>query len=145
MGTPDPKNPPVKLGTPCMLTARPFTHAHAMRAGLGARILLSRGRFTFDQIYNYISDGIYPEGFEKGDKLALRRRASLFYGTERNTYFTKRNFHCACAHTYEGNLYFEHYITTHSSLMNVDRILSALSSSEPDLSLVINHFYVTPE
>ena len=45
----------------------------------------------------------------------------------------------------EGNSYFEHYITTHSSLMNVDRILSALSSSEPDLSLVINHFYVTPE
>ena len=40
----------------------------------------------------------------------------------------------------EGNSYFEHYITTHSSLMNVDRILSALSSPEPDLSLVINHF-----
>ena len=45
----------------------------------------------------------------------------------------------------KGNSYFEHYITTHSSLMNVDRILSGLSSSEPDLSLVINHFYVTPE
>ena len=47
----------------------------------------AQGRFTFDQIYNYISDGIYPEGFEKGDKLALRKRCKFFIVMETDLYY----------------------------------------------------------
>ena len=36
------------------------------------------GRFSYRQIFSYLSDGQYPPGFSKADKLALRKRATFF-------------------------------------------------------------------
>ena len=36
------------------------------------------GRFLYSEIYDYINSGKYPTGFEKADKLALRKRAKYF-------------------------------------------------------------------
>ena len=35
------------------------------------------GRFTYRQIFSYLSDGQYPPRFSKADKLALRKRAKF--------------------------------------------------------------------
>ena len=36
------------------------------------------GRFSFAELYTYITDGRYPSSFVKVDKQALRKRAKLF-------------------------------------------------------------------
>ena len=33
------------------------------------------GRFSYRHIFSYLSDGQYPPGFSKADKLALRERS----------------------------------------------------------------------
>ncbi len=36
------------------------------------------GRFLYHQIAAYIQNGTYPDGFNKADKLALRKRTKFF-------------------------------------------------------------------
>ena len=38
----------------------------------------SCGRFSYQEIFNYLREGSYTEGFEKSDKQALRKRAKFF-------------------------------------------------------------------
>lgn len=45
---------------------------------------MAEGRFTYSQLYDYI-DG--AEGFEKEDKLALRKRAKFFSVRKANLYY----------------------------------------------------------
>ena len=47
----------------------------------------SEGRFTYRQIYEYVKDGKYPEGFEKCNKLALRKRSKFFLVQEMHLYY----------------------------------------------------------
>ena len=37
-----------------------------------------QGRFTCNVIHRYLRDGLYPEGYIKTDKQALRKRAKFF-------------------------------------------------------------------
>ncbi len=39
----------------------------------------NHGRFSFSTIYNYIKDGIYPDGFSKSDKGSLRKWAKFCF------------------------------------------------------------------
>ena len=36
------------------------------------------GRFSYDELYHYLRDGSYPQGYSKVDKAALRKRAKFF-------------------------------------------------------------------
>ena len=40
-----------------------------------------------DQIYSYLNDGAYPEGFEKSDKLSLRKRSKFFSINEGSLFY----------------------------------------------------------
>ena len=45
----------------------------------------SKGKFTYQQIYDYIKyikHGKYPETLEKDDKLALRKQSKFFQAQE---------------------------------------------------------------
>ena len=48
----------------------------------------SDGRFSFSQIFDYLRSGSYPDGFEKNDKRALRKRASFFVVKDTKLYYT---------------------------------------------------------
>ena len=47
----------------------------------------SEGRFTYRQIYEYIKNGKYPEGFEKCSKLAIRTRSKFFQVQEMHLHY----------------------------------------------------------
>ena len=47
----------------------------------------SEGRFTYGQLFDYISQGVYPESFLKEDKQALRKRAKFFTIDKANLYY----------------------------------------------------------
>ena len=38
------------------------------------------GRFSFEEIHQYLLQGVYPSTFSKSDKQALRKRAKFFAG-----------------------------------------------------------------
>ena len=40
--------------------------------------LESDDRFSFSEIYQYLNSGIYPENYDKKDKLSLRKRSKFF-------------------------------------------------------------------
>ena len=45
------------------------------------------GRFTYDQLFNYIREGAYPKGWTKEDKQAMRKRARYFEVKGSNLYY----------------------------------------------------------
>ena len=47
----------------------------------------SEGRFSFGEIYNYTNNGTYPDGFERRDKVALRKRSKFFKVEEENLFY----------------------------------------------------------
>ncbi len=49
--------------------------------------MAQEGRFLYKDIYNYIEEGIYPENYQKQDKLALRKRAKYFQIVEGSLHY----------------------------------------------------------
>jgi len=49
--------------------------------------MASEGRFTFNQIFDYLRSGAYPDGFDKRDKRSLRKRADFFFVREAKLYY----------------------------------------------------------
>ena len=45
------------------------------------------GRFSYSQIFSYLSDDQYPLGFSKADKLALRKTVKLFEAKGSDHYY----------------------------------------------------------
>ena len=39
----------------------------------------SFGKFSFEEIFNYLKDGCYPASFSKSEKGFLRKRTKFFY------------------------------------------------------------------
>ncbi len=57
----------------------------------------NHGRFSFSTIYNYIKDGIYPDGFSKSDKGSLRKKAKFFFTKEADLFY-KSSKQCTGKH-----------------------------------------------
>ena len=66
------------------------------------------GRFSYKQIFSYLSDGQYPPGFSKADKLALRKRAKFFEAKGSDLYYCGggENVHILCLKYIKFNLMF---------------------------------------
>ena len=52
----------------------------------------NRGRFSFNQVFEYLNDGSYPGGFDKNDKHVLRKRANFFAVKDNKLYYTSGEF-----------------------------------------------------
>ena len=48
------------------------------------------GRFTFNEIHQYLLQAVYPSSFSKSDKQALRKRAKFFSVNGADLYYTGR-------------------------------------------------------
>ena len=48
------------------------------------------GRFSFEEIHQYLLQGVYPSTFSKSDKQALRKRAKFFAVKGADLYYTRR-------------------------------------------------------
>ena len=60
------------------------------------------GRFSFTEIYHYIKEGKYPNGFSKPDKQALQKRANLFIIKDMQLYYIgggKLDYNTICQFT----------------------------------------------
>ena len=63
------------------------------------------GRFSFGEIHEYVVRGVYPEGFTKENKQALRKRSKFFASRQENLYYVGGNlalstdFCCDCSFT----------------------------------------------
>ena len=54
---------------------------------LQSKMETSEGRFKYAEIFNYLKCGEYPEGFDKADKRALRKRAAFICVKENKLYY----------------------------------------------------------
>ena len=45
------------------------------------------GRFSYEEIFAYLTEGSYPESFMKADKQALRKRAKYFLVKDAHLYY----------------------------------------------------------
>ncbi len=50
-------------------------------------IMTAEGRFSFSEIFDYLKSGKYPDGFNKNDKRALRKRTEFFDLKETKLYY----------------------------------------------------------
>ena len=50
------------------------------------------GRFYFNQVFEYLNDGSYPDGFDKNDKRTLRKRANFFAVKDTELHYTSGEF-----------------------------------------------------
>ena len=49
--------------------------------------MAEEGKFSFSQLYDYLSSGSYPDHFEKEEKRGLRKRAAFFVIKEAQLYY----------------------------------------------------------
>ena len=47
-------------------------------------------RFRFEDIFDYITKGVYPEGLDKPEKLSLRKRTKYFVVQDAQLYYRRR-------------------------------------------------------
>ena len=83
----------MKIGASCR---PPIANTHA-RVCIDVTLVSSRndwsdGGISFNQVFEYLNDGSYPNGFDKNDKRVLRKRADFFAVKDTKLYHTSGEF-----------------------------------------------------